>query len=305
MPTPKAPATHQPLPKDLPSVQRVYELPIEERQCPCGCELTKFGEDINEQIDIIPAQEQVIQHVRKKYTCKRCEESIQSAPRPAFLLPKSLASGNTMADVITSKYEDGLPVYRLSGILARHGIDLPRQTLSESVLKTAERTTPLIDYMIAGLRTGTVVNMDETRVPVLNEPDKSAQCQSYMWVQRGGPPGKPIIHFTYDPSRSAAVPARLLEGYQGALMTDGYKAYRVVAKNNAIDHLCCWAHARRTFVGTQKAQPKDKTGKADLAISTIAKLYAVEEESRESDAIACSDRLTCRLADAYATTIVL
>ena len=64
-PTPKAPATHQPLPKDLPSVQRVYELPIEERQCPCGCELTKIGEDINEQIDIIPAQEQVIQHVRK------------------------------------------------------------------------------------------------------------------------------------------------------------------------------------------------------------------------------------------------
>ena len=138
-----------------------------------------------------------------------------------------------MAYVITSKYADGLPLYRLSGILARHGIDLPRQTLSESVLKTAERTTPLIDYMIAGLRAGNVLHMDETRVQVLNEPDKSAQSQSYMWVQRGGPPGKPIIHFTYDPSRSAAVPARLLEGYQGALMTDGYKAYRVVAKNNA------------------------------------------------------------------------
>jgi transposase len=285
-PAPKTPATRKPLPKDLPRVQRVYELPIEERQCPCGCELTEIGEDISEQIDIIPAQVQVIQHVRKKYACKRCEESIQSAPRPALLLPKSLASGNTMAYVITSKYADGLPLYRLSGILARHGIDLPRQTLSELVLKTSERTMPLIDYMIAGLRAGNVLHMDETRVQVLNEPDKSAQSQSYMWVQRGGPPGKPIIHFTYDPSRSAAVAARLLEGYQGALMTDGYKAYRVVAKNNAIDHLCCWAHARRKFVDAQKAQPKGKTGKADLAISTIAKLYAVEKESRDSDAAA-------------------
>ena len=66
-PAPKAPATRKPLPKDLPRVQRVYELPIEERQCPCGCELTEIGEDISEQIDIIPAQVQVIQHVRKKY----------------------------------------------------------------------------------------------------------------------------------------------------------------------------------------------------------------------------------------------
>jgi len=91
-----------------------------------------------------------------------------------------------MAYVITSKYADGLPLYRLSGILARHGIDLPRQTLSESVLKTAEQTMPLIDFMIAGLRAGTVLHMDETRVQVLNEPDKSAQSQSYIWVQRGG-----------------------------------------------------------------------------------------------------------------------
>jgi transposase len=91
-----------------------------------------------------------------------------------------------MAYVITSKYADGLPLYRLSGIRARHRIDLPRQTLSESVLKAAERTTPLIDYMIAGLRAGTVLHMDETRAQVVNEPVKSAQSQSYMWVQRGG-----------------------------------------------------------------------------------------------------------------------
>jgi transposase len=60
-------------------------------------------------------------------------------------------------------------------------------------------------------------------------------------------------------------------------MTDSYKAYAVVAKNNAIDYLCCWAHARRKFVDAQRAQPKGKTGKADLAISTIEKLYAVEK----------------------------
>jgi transposase len=51
--TPKASTTRKPILKDL---QRVYELPVEERQCACRGELTEIGEDISEQIDIIPVQ---------------------------------------------------------------------------------------------------------------------------------------------------------------------------------------------------------------------------------------------------------
>jgi transposase len=222
--------------------------------------------------------------VRKKYACKSCEDTVKTAKAPAVLLPKSHASGNTMAYVITSKYADGLPLYRLSGILGRYGIELPRQTLSESVLKTAERIVPLIVHMSAQLTAGELLHMDETRVQVLKEPDKPAQSQSYMWVQRGGPPGKPVIHFTYDPGRGASVAARLLSGYKGALMTDGYQAYRAVVTKTSITHLCCWAHARRKFIEAKKAQPKGKTGKADMAVNFIAKLYAVEKQSLNSDA---------------------
>jgi len=189
-----------------------------------------------------------------------------------------------MAYVITSKYADGLPLYRLSGILKRYKIDLSRQTLSESVLKSAQLIEPLIARMREQLMQSSVLHMDETPVQVLNEPDKSAQSRSYMWVQRGGPPGKNVVQFTYDPSRATTVPEKLLVGYQGALMTDGYKPYRVVALSNQLEHLCCWAHARRKFIEAQKAQPKGKTGKADMAISLIAKLYAIEKSVQFSDA---------------------
>ena len=124
-----------------------------------------------------------------------------------------------------------------------------------------------------------------TRVQVLEEPGKRAQSQSYMRVQRGGPPGGEAVLFTYDPSRSAAVPERLLGDYGGALMSDGYEAYRRVARVKGIDHLCCWAHARRKFVEAKKAQPKGKSGKADRAIALIGKLYAVERANRASDAV--------------------
>ncbi len=295
-------ATRKPLPDDLPRIRTVIELSKEERQCPCGCTLAEIGEVVSEQLDIIPAHVQVLQTVRKKYACKGCEETIKTAPRPATLLPKAIASANTMAYVITSKYADGIPLHRQSHILERYHIDLSRQTLSESVLKVAEQITPLIEHIKHSMYRYPLLYMDETRVQVLNEPGKSAESQSYMWVQRGGPPNKPVVLFNYEPGRSTATASRLLHDYRGTLMTDGYPSYRTVARANALTHLCCWAHARRKFKDAQKAQPKGKTGKADMAINFIAKLYAVEKQEKASDA---ATRHRTRQSSSVATLNVL
>jgi len=281
---PRTAPARKPLPADLPRVRTVHELAKDERVCSCGCMLSEIGEERSEQLDIIPATVRVIEHIRKKYACKACENTVKTAPRPNVLLPKSIASANTMAFIITSKYADGLPLYRLSEILKRYHIDLPRQTLSESVLRTAAMLQPLIDRMKQALLRSPVLHMDETPVQVLNEPGKSAQSRSYMWVQRGGPPGQEIVQFTYDPSRASSVPAQLLSGYSGVLMTDGYQPYRTVAAAQQLTHLCCWAHARRKFKEAQRVQPKGKSGRADVAISLIGKLYAVEKQIVLSDA---------------------
>ena len=104
-----------------------------------------------------------------------------------------------------------------------------------------------------------------------------------MWVQRGGPPGTPVIHFHYDPSRSTDVAGKLLDGFTGVVMSDGYEPYRkVAADNSGIVHLCCFAHARRKFVEAKNAQPKGKSGRADKALAFISKLYAVETRCRDS-----------------------
>jgi len=272
----RKPQSRKPLPEELPRVKQVIELEPHERQCSCGCELAEIGESISEQLDIIPAQVQVLQTVRKKYACKHCEETIKTAPAPQVLLPKAMASANTMAYIITAKYADGLPLYRLSEILKRHSIEMSRQTLSESVLAVASKLTPLISHMKQQLLSSELIYMDETRVQVLKEPGKSAQSQSYMWVQRGGPPDKPIIYFHYDPSRSTSVASRLLQGFSGTLMSDGYESYRKVAADESFTHLCCWAHARRKFMDAKKAQLKGKSGRADKALTFIRKLYAAE-----------------------------
>lgn len=274
----------KPLPAELTRVEHVHTLDDADLLCPCGCTLEEIGEDISEQLEIEPAKIHVIRHIRKKYACKACEESVKSAPVPTVLLPKAIASANTMAYLIVSKYADGLPLYRLSRILERYGVDLPRQTLSESVLATAKKLEPLIHYLEHMLEQGALIHMDETRVQVLNEPNKTPQSQSYMWVRQGGPPGKPIVHFHYNPSRATAVPEQLLSGYQGVLMSDGYEPYRKVAALKGLTHLCCWSHARRKFKEAKKAQPNGRSGGADQAIAFIAKLYAVETRNKDYDA---------------------
>ena len=135
---------------------------------------------------------------------------------------------------------------------------------------------PLLNLLRDHLRDGPLIHCDETPVQVLKERDKPPESTSYMWVQVGGEPERPVILFDYDPSRSGSVPERLLADWKGALMTDGYDGYNAVAATPGVVHLACWAHARRRFIEAQRAQPKGKTGKADVAIGLIGKLYAIE-----------------------------
>jgi hypothetical protein len=103
-----------------------------------------------------------------------------------------------------------------------------------------------------------------------------------MWVQTGGPPDKPVVIFDYDPSRSGDVPVRLLQGYRGYLMTDGYDGYNQIAQIEGIERLACLAHVRRRFVDAVKVQPKGKRGRADEAVAMIGKLYRIERDHKDA-----------------------
>jgi transposase len=125
--------------------------------------------------------------------------------------------------------------------------------------------------------------MDETPVQVLNQKGKLAESKSYMWVRHAGPPGQRITLFDYDPSRSGAVPRRLLAGYSGALMLDGYEGYAPVCREQGLTRLGCWVHARRKFVDVSKASKK-KNSQAAYAIKLIAKLYVIEKTNKDANA---------------------
>ena len=196
-----------------------------------------------------PMQIRVLQHVRNTYGCPVSEHAPVTAPVPVQPLPKTNASADFLAMLLTVKYVDGLPLTRFNKVLNRHGAPVPVQTLARWVIGSAEKVLqPLFNVMRDTLFDGRFIHMDETVVQVLKEKDKSPTSNSYMWVGVGGPPGKPVVIYDYDPSRSGTVPARLLQGYQGYLMTDGYEGYNQLVRTEQIAHLVCWARVRRKFV---------------------------------------------------------
>ena len=270
------------LPNTLPRVDIVHELSGNDLICPHdGAVLNEIGEKTSEQLDIIPARIQVIRHIRKQYACK-CGQCIKTADLPKQPIPKSMASPGLLAHITISKYQDALPLYRQETILRRIGVDIPRATLANWMIRSGILIQPLINLMRDQMLEYDIIQMDETPVQVLKEPDKRAQSKSYIWLQRGGPPAKSVILYDYDPGRSAQVPKRLLEGFKGYLQTDGYDGYNAVVAANGLIHVGCMAHARRRFSDAVKAQGRSKKrGKAHRGLTLIRNLYRIERQARK------------------------
>lgn len=287
----------KPLPAELPRIDVIHDVPEAERTCPCGTPMVEIGQDVSEQLDIVPMQVRVLRHIKKRYGCPKGDQAPVSARAPAQVLPKSNASNDLLAMLLVTKYVDGLPLARFEYVLARAGALVPRQTLARWVIGTARALQPIANLMRDVLLGHDVIHMDETPVQVLKEPGRSPTSKSQMWVQRGGPPGKPVILFEYDPSRAQAVPLRLLEGWQGHLMADGLESYGAISFCEGVTRLGCWVHARRRFVDAGKVLPEGKRGRAHEALTLIGKLYAIEKDAR---ALSDAERLALRQSRSHA-----
>jgi len=261
---------------NLPRERRVHDLSDEEKICGCGCALVCIGEDKSEQIDYVPAKVSVIEHVTPKYACKKCE-SIKSAQKPQSPLPKSMATANFIANVIIQKYENHIPLYRLSKILEREGIDIPDNTLGNWVMGAATILELLMDTAWQEINNVTRLQADETSVKIL-KPDK----KGYMWAYHSLDEDNRFILFEFNLSREAAVAENRLRYFQGKLQTDGYSGYNGLRKNPYIISLGCMDHCRRKFADAIKASNANKTGVAGKIFAKINALYKIERQIKDS-----------------------
>jgi len=267
----------QPLPEHLPREEVIHEPPC---VCPdCGGAMRRLGEDVTEQLDYVPASFRVVRHVRPRLSCRSCERIVQ-APAPAMPIERGRPSAGLLAHVLVSKYADHLPLYRQSGIYARHGVDLARSTLADWVGRSAKLLDPLVDALERLVMGGSTLHADDTPVPVLAPGagrTRTGRLWTYVRDERcHGGAAAPAVLFRYAPDRKAERPAEHLRSFQGDLHADGYTGFDRLY-GDRIQEVACWAHVRRKFYDVHAA-----TGSAAAreALDRIAGLYAVEEDVR-------------------------
>lgn len=274
---------------DLLPIEEVrYSLPEAEQACPqCEGPLHKMGEEVREELKIVPAQHVRVRHIRDKYACRHCQSHalktpVLTAPMPEPAFPGSLASPSLVAHTLCLKFVLGIPLYRQEQDLRRKGLDLSRQNLSNWALRGADLLFGLYDRLAVHLRRRDILHADETVLQVLHESGREPQQQSYMWLYRSGREGPPLILYEYQPTREAKHPATFLCGYRGYLQVDGYEAYENLA---GVTLVGCWAHARRKFKEALDGLPPEarKTGDTltHRGLKFCRNLYRIEQDLRD------------------------
>lgn len=172
------------LPADLPRDRREYPVSEVELPCPdCGTGRVVFGQEVSEQLEYNPASLFVIEHVRFKYACPCCQGQVVVAPKPPQPIAKGVPSPGLLAQIITCKYADHLPLHRQERILARHGIDLRRSTTCGWMAAGADLLRPLSERMKALVLESRVVHTDDSPIPVL-DPERRTTRRGHMWTCR-------------------------------------------------------------------------------------------------------------------------
>lgn len=277
--------------ENLPVTTQVYELNGEERRCPgCGVERKEIGADESWQIEYIPGRFERIHHIRKKYACPGCEKAGENpqmavAAKSESAIDKGMAGPGLLAYIVTSKFSDYLPLYRLEDIFERQGFEISRATQSVWCGDVADLVEPLYELMAERVRQSHVVATDDTIMPMLSVgKTKSAR----MWVYVGDPVN-PYNVFDFTLHRGRDGPKYFLRDYQQVLLADGYGGYDGVVAGNQITRAGCWAHARRKIIDAEKVAPE----MAREAVELIGELFRVE---RQGKGFSVEQRLALRQA---------
>jgi len=266
--------------ENLPVTTQVHELSAAERACPCcGIERKEIGADESWQVEYLPGHFERIHHLRKKYACTSCESNgnnprMETAAKPEMAIDKGMAGPGLLAYIVTSKFSDYLPLYRLEDIFERQGFEISRATQSVWCGDIADLAEPLYELMAERVRASHVVATDDTIMPMLS---KGKTTNARMWVYVGDD-GYPYNIFDFTLNRGRDGPKYFLKDYREVLLADAYGGYNGVVAGNQITRAGCWAHMKRKVIDAEKAAPEI----AREAVERVRALYAVERQCKDA-----------------------
>lgn len=268
------PTGRRKLPSNLPREVRRYEIPEEQRKCPCcGDTRHEMGVESSEQLEFVPAVFKIIEHQRVQYACKNCQENVAIADKPPQPIEKGVPGPGLCSYVILSKFGDHLPLYREEDLFNRMGWDLRRSTICQWLYTLGILVKPLVDRMKHLIVQSKVIHTDDTKIKLR---DLGTCKEARFWPYQGDWL-HPYVVFDFTQDRKRFGPKNFLEGYKGYLQADAYSGYDCVYTSGNVKEVACWIHARRHW---HEARDYDSK-RANIALGFIARLSQIESQLRD------------------------
>lgn len=267
----------------IPEEEILLDLPDQEKLTSDGRPLKCIGTD-DVRIELVREPSRVYKRVYRcrVYADPRAEAEtgkadIRRPHVPAPLLPGSYASASVVTDIIVKKYADALPLYRQEQMWKRLGVDLKRNTMANWVIQTAETyLKPFSDAFLAELLRQASIHADETVVQVNKEPGRDATAESCIWAYASTKRAeRQIRYFRYEQSRKGACAEKVLGGYKGLVISDGYSGYGILSEATRAG---CWAHVRRKWIEAMPQGATQENALATKGLEYCSRLFEVEQK---------------------------
>jgi len=296
--------SRQPFPAHLARERVVIPAPV---CCPgCGSDrLSRIGDDVTETLEVVPRRWKVVQTVREKVSCRRCE-TISQPPAPFHVIPRGWAGPGFLAMLLFEKFGQHQPLNRQRDRYAHEGVDLSLSTLADQVGACAAALKPLHLLIEAHVLAAERLHGDDTTVPVLARVKTDiGRIWTYVRDDRPfGGPAPPAALFHYSRDRRGEHPAAHLDGWTGVLQADAYAGYNALFKPGRppgpIVRALCWSHARRHFfvLADIASQAKRRPDLAPLispvALEAVARIDRIFDIERAIVGRSATERLATR-----------
>lgn len=269
------------IPECLPRVERFHELtdediPEELRDQPGRRFFKKAGEYIEwqpPQLFVVEDYVEVLAVDNEDAT----ETAMISAPKEPRIL-NCFAGPQMLASLVTSRFADHQPYYRLEEILLRSGLSIDRSTLCRWMVRLSFQLLPLVNLMRQLALESSIVQADETPVKQL-DPGQGKASTSYLWAVLGDSE-HPYTTFYFTEDRSRAGPDAFFADFEGVLLSDAYICYELTSadSDDRIRLAGCHAHARRKFEELHNLGPTAQTA---TALGYFQRLFLIEDELQD------------------------
>jgi transposase len=211
-----------------------------------------------------------------------CGPVIVAAAKPPMPIAKGLPGPGLLAQIIVSKYDDHLPLYRQERISERQGVLIPRSTSCDWMAACAAVLRPLYDLLVTAVLQSQWLHTDDT--PVQNQghaPGTTDKARFWIYL---GDRNHPYNVFDFTLNRQRDGPQTFLAPYHGYLHADAFSGYDALylppprSDAASILEVACNAHARRKF---HEARGSDALN-AHRALAYYGQLYELERAAKSN-----------------------